>query len=256
MARTTALEKERSTLEANLALTGAVQKFFLPKSFDDDHPTLRFSGDYHAAQVCGGDWVHYERPSADSLTLLIGDVTGHGAAAAMITAAAASRYGAFRQLMPGASLKEAFLDLNRYLRELAAGEYQMTLTGFTLDARAMTLVGVTAGAPPCFLLRQGKLQTLTAPSTPLGDENFVIGDLATALEPHDRLVVFTDGISELELDNGRQLGLKGLSKLMLATAAMPVRAARDSVVSSLKSTLGARAPADDLTLAMVDVERA
>ena len=76
-------EKEKSRMASELKTAQTVQNTLFPKS-DFKNEQYNISGYYSPASECGGDWWYYYTDN-DKVYLLIGDATGHGAPAALIT---------------------------------------------------------------------------------------------------------------------------------------------------------------------------
>ena len=79
---------EKSRMDKDLEIVQTVQTTLLPPAELVERGGLSFAGKLHTAGICGGDWWTYRDLADGKLLLAIGDVTGHGASAAMITAAA------------------------------------------------------------------------------------------------------------------------------------------------------------------------
>src|SRR5262249_6726893 len=83
-------EQRLQVVERDLDIASAVQNFFLPvkKSLQSDR--LKLAGFYRPADRCSGDWWWYEKLNDQRFWLLVGDVTGHGAGPAVVTASVAT----------------------------------------------------------------------------------------------------------------------------------------------------------------------
>jgi serine phosphatase RsbU (regulator of sigma subunit) len=190
------LESERSKLERDLELTKAVQALCLPRADVWDGKRFSVGGFYRPASRCGGDWWWHEQPTADSIGVLLGDVTGHGAASAMVSASAASCYRLLRRTSDGTPTTDLLEPLSGALRDITAGEFMMTMSALSVDADGK-LRWVNAGGPPIFVLRPDKVDVLSSPGTPLGSDQFSLGKCEAVLQPGDRVFLFTDGLLEL-----------------------------------------------------------
>jgi len=253
-ARAARIEADRKELERDLALTAAVQTMFLPKKTASGTGRISLAGHYEPANRCSGDWWWYDaRPN--ELRVLVGDVTGHGAASAMLTASTATICRMIHKAAPNNPLDKMLAALHAELSEVAGGDYRMTMAGVVINERSRTLNYWSAGAPPIFVLRtDGKVDALSAPGTPLGSAgSFTLGTRARALSPGERVFVFTDGAFEIETSNGRQLGLRRLSAMLAATKGMSDEEASAAIAKQLKHVGEGRPLADDITYVVISI---
>jgi serine phosphatase RsbU (regulator of sigma subunit) len=249
------LAAQRRELEKDLELTAAVQKLLLPRrdSFETDHVSV--AGFSVTAAQAGGDWWFTETLSDGTVRVVLGDVTGHGAAPAMVAAVVA---GAFRGLQEtGAMGARSLLHvLNAVARDVSAGTYTMPFGLLELSpfGRASWF---SAAAPPLLVLRgDGTVDSITVPGTALGSAQFSVGERVFHLAPNERILLTSDGVAELRLSSGYDLGLRRLSKLLRNTSGTPLRDARDELAERLDTLRGGEALHDDVTFALVELSRA
>ncbi len=250
-ARGAQLELQRQAVEKDLAVTAAVQSLFLPREASAVAGPVRLEGSYRSAQQCGGDWWSYERLGSGGLRLLLGDVTGHGTASAMVTAAVAATHRTSRLLQEDADVEQLLATSNRALEELASGQYRMTMSAVELHADGR-LEFWSAAAPPILVAHDGKISAETLLGTPLGSGELFLGRKTLQLQPGDRVLVFTDGIPELVLSGGRALGLRGLKQLFTQTLKLPLDEARQQLVRGLDELRGEQPVEDDMTFIVLE----
>jgi len=244
-------------LDQDLALSGAVQQLFLPQEHHVLADDLELMGFYRPAARCGGDWWWHERTINGALLVVLGDVTGHGAGAAMLTGAVAS---SFRTLPVDQRARPHGLleGVDERFRGIAGGtEHHMTMVAFTVDATAAKIEMCNAGAPPLFVMHSDETVTpMVAPGSLIGADDLVIGDADMALRPGDRIFAFSDGLPELTRRNGRQLGYAGVKRLLQKTAGLTIQTARDTLVDALDGALGTEHQEDDYSFVLIDVRTA
>ncbi|NDD67808.1 serine/threonine-protein phosphatase, partial [bacterium] len=150
-------------------------------------------------------------PQTD-MVIGIGDVAGHGVAAALIMALSV---GIITQLSQSNGPLDALMaaynqDLTRHLSHLPARYVTCLMTHIQLDRLLLTYV--RAGHPPLMMVRDRQVMTLDAGDPMVGmypDETFTAHTVA--LQPGDRLVLYSDGITEAHLpDRGHPFGMDGL----------------------------------------------
>jgi serine phosphatase RsbU (regulator of sigma subunit) len=253
-----AIEAERSAMEKDLEVTQAVQTLCLPRERTLTSGPLSLLGYYQPALRAGGDWMWYESLSPGSMAVLVGDVTGHGAGSAMISACAASAYRLLRRRTNAASLEDLLTGVDETLRDIGGRDFLMTMSALEIDANAGALRWLNAGAPPILVMRaSGKIDVLSSPGNPLGSTQFLPGKKGVSFSAGDRAFVFTDGVVELELADrpGQPLGMRRLHQIFGETRGKSLDEASAMLQARLglshRKTSGAD-EMDDITFVLVD----
>ncbi|HTL36871.1 MAG TPA: two-component regulator propeller domain-containing protein [Kofleriaceae bacterium] len=236
-----------SELEREIELTSAVQEGFFPSEPSVRDGLLRLEGFYRAASQCSGDWWWYEA-RGDSYFILVGDVTGHGAGSAMVTAAAAS---CFRSLGNRVDDDARLQEMNEEVLRVSRGQYHMTLTALTLDVATGEFTIRSAGGVPVFSLPPtGRTKVHMCPGMPLGSTDFQAGVLEGQLTPGERILIMTDGIPEVAMSNAQLLGPRGVSNFYMQTRDQDVRVALDQLIKKVEA-VQAGSQDDDWTAVML-----
>ncbi len=200
-------EIEKTKIEDQLQLAGALQRLFIPKS-EIDFENYHVSSLYLPADQCGGDWWGYVR-SEKKLVLFIGDVTGHGYASAMLVATTRGYLSMLQndinqageiKLNPVQFLKI----LNHVIYESMGSELNMTALCLILDQETGKFQISSAGHNPLYIMNETtkEVHSFGTSGSRLGATPEIEAGMLDILEgeftPHtDRLVLFTDGIQEL-----------------------------------------------------------
>lgn len=213
--RREAAEKER--IEGQLELARAVQERLLPGRSPDTLP-LEAAGFWLPTRMVGGDYYDVLALADGGAALLIADVSGKGPAAAlvMVMMRTLARTHAARFVCPGEFLA--------YLNEELAGELDLytfiTACCVRVDA-AGNAAFAGAGHNPAFVFRAatGAVEPLASPQPPLGiarGERYEVAEFT--LGPRDRLLCYTDGVTEAEDERGAFYGEERLRETFSAAA--------------------------------------
>jgi sigma-B regulation protein RsbU (phosphoserine phosphatase) len=210
-------------------------------------------GDSVPAGVVGGDYFGVWQPTADALHFCVADVSGKGTPGALI---AAMLYASVRTLSSSSDSPETILgQVETILRnQLGEGHYVTIFYG-VLDLTTRVLNYVNAGhCPPIMRRHDGSVETLTPTRPVLGlmlDAAFHSERLRLA--SGDRLLLYTDGVTEAANDSGEEFGAEQLAGILDGSARpLPEQwhAIMDNVRGHAKGNF-----ADDATLLLISVRR-
>ncbi|ETK34918.1 hypothetical protein MPTA5024_16995 [Microbispora sp. ATCC PTA-5024] len=200
-------------LEEESQLTARLQNIILPPPDDPFAiPGLEIAVRYFPAETAplGGDWYQAIHLDHNQVLLAVGDVAGHGLAAA-------SAMAKLRHAITGLAFAEhepaqILVALNRLLRRMRP-DVLATAVVARYSPKDRILTWTHAGHPPVLLIRGDRVQRLLHPGVLLGvfeDVSYTAANLR--LEPEDLLLMFTDGLIERP---GRDL-FEGLDALCAA----------------------------------------
>lgn len=148
------------------------------------------------AHALSGDFYDVVPLDANRIALLVGDVSGKGAAAALIAASLQASLQTHLNL--DYDICQALHAVNCYLVQRTAPNHFATLFVGIYDSRSRNLRYVNAGHNSPILLRHtGEIERLGATATIVGAFcNWECGSETIRLEPQDLLLAFTDGVTE------------------------------------------------------------
>jgi sigma-B regulation protein RsbU (phosphoserine phosphatase) len=194
--------------------------------FDIAHawrPARSVSGDYFDVLELGGGKVG----------LCIADVVGKGMPAALLMSNVQAAVKAVASdSMPAHEVCER---VNRVLAgNLAAGSFVTMFYG-VLDCETRRLRYTNAGHVPPFAVRaQGALERLERGGALLGVfRNWAFEEGEIVLEPGDRVVLYTDGITELHNTGDEEFGEERLGRLLRDHRALGAAGLKDAIVNNL-----------------------
>lgn len=241
-----------ATVEKDYEVTAAVQSWFLPQADVFESGPFQLVGFYRGAEKCSGDWWWYEDLGGGRLWVIVADVTGHGAGAAMLTAAVATGISIQSQTREDVINRLARVNkdvLDRCKRKATIAMTVLVLNYETGEVQIYTM----GGLPALFVGLNGEHMVLSAAGTPLGSvDELQIGERSTRLGPGDRLVITTDGIIETAIQNGRQLGVRRFVNMIRDVRSMSLNDAAQQIVREVDQARSAQPQEDDFTFCLLE----
>lgn len=245
----------KSRMDKDLELVQTVQTTLLPSDELVQRGRLSFAGKQHSAGTCGGDWWTYHDLADGKVLLALGDVTGHGASAAMITAAAKAACDLACDLHDNRPSVSAVLSLmNQAVFHAGGRRLLMTCFAMTIDPRSGEIEFANAGHNFPWLARVGtgelRLSSLIAHGNRLGDERDSSYQVVrSTLVGGDRVLLYTDGVIECENTHGAQYGSRRMRDVIASAGDDPI-VLRDEMLRSVRAFSDGTLH-DDLTLVAV-----
>jgi sigma-B regulation protein RsbU (phosphoserine phosphatase) len=242
-------------MQQSLELARAVQQNLLPlrppaiDGFD-------IAGVSKYCDETGGDYydfVDLEPGDGPRIAIAVGDVSGHGIAAALVMASArAALRGAVGSVD---SAREAMERANRLLcADITDGSF-MTLVLLVIDPLAAVVRWVNAAhdAPLIYHPASDAFVELAGADVPIGiDETWTYTERSAPLPAGEILAALgTDGIWETENSRGEQFGRERWERLVRAYAACPAAEICRRIIADVDAFRGDTQPADDVTLVIV-----
>lgn len=248
---------EQVAIQKEVALAGSIQKAFASRSEIVDYGAVQVSGLWAPATQCGGDWWSVHKLPDGRVLVLVGDVTGHGVGAAMVTAAAKGCYDVVQRLR-GDDLKvvDVLHHLDATVRLVGGNHFNMTCFATLLDPANGQVTFANAGHVPPYLCspKEGggiELGSLVARGNPLGAGDApVYQERTRALHKHDILIWYTDGIVECANAQQQQYGDRRMQRLLRKIDKLDPnpRTVRDHIIRAVAAFQGGVPPDDDITL--------
>ena len=211
-----------------LKIAKTVQETLLPdKELSGDDWEL--CGKSKTATELGGDHVDWLQLSDGRILIIIGDVTGHGIAPALVQASMKVWLALNAETSPDAvSLVK---EINKLHINHGANKLNMTAWLGYYTPSTGELEFTSAGHPyPILLKEDGKIEMIKLPGMPIGS-TFRIrlkGEKLT-LNPGSSLILYTDGFAEIKNNSGIMLGFEGLSSICASTFGMNASDAINSI---------------------------
>jgi sigma-B regulation protein RsbU (phosphoserine phosphatase) len=219
--------RERAVLAGEMQAAQQVQRILAPTVLDTV-PGIRLAVAFHPIREVGGDFYSCSILPGNRQRILLGDVSGKGAAAAMTAAVLLGAAQGRDTDAPGALLDH----LNGVLTKMRLGGFATCLCAELSAAGTLTLAN--AGHLPPY--RNGEEMKLD-PGLPLGiTVDATYGEAEVHLLPGDSLTFISDGVVEAHSASGELFGFE-------RTAAISHRAAEE--IASVAQSFGQE---DDITV--------
>lgn len=226
------LRQKRWTLDRQLALAAKVHGSLLPKAVRNER--LNVDVRYLPIEEVGGDYcqVLFSDPATCYITVC--DVTGHGIGPGLLATRVSSevRYHILCRRGPH--------EIVRALNEFICDHFEETglfltfvVARIDLESRIITWSG--AGHPSPLLVRRDarvveRLESIHPLIGVMTDGFDQCAELSTRLEPGDRLIFYTDGITETANIQDRMLGIEGLGRICTEAMSVDLFAMADFVL--------------------------
>ncbi|MCK4872971.1 MAG: SpoIIE family protein phosphatase [Phycisphaerales bacterium] len=247
--------RDRMQLRESLALAMEVQQNLLP-SAPPTIPGLDIAGRSIYCDETGGDYYDFldlAQLGPGMLGVAVGDVTGHGIAAALLMTTARALLRS-RADLPG-SLADVMTDINRYLAEDTLQGRFMTLFLLVIDERRHTIRWVSAGHDPamCYDPAADEFDDLEGEDIPLGiNGDWRYHEATRDIDGQGRVVVIgTDGIWESRNPEGAMYGKAALRAVIRSHALLSADEISRAITDDLAAFRGAGIQEDDVTLVVV-----
>jgi phosphoserine phosphatase RsbU/P len=237
--------------EEELQRAREIQESLLPKQIPQ-LPGFEVASAWQPARAVGGDYFDVLKLDENRLALCIADVSGKGVPAALLMAnLQASLRASVRDLDSPARVCTV---VNGMLCEsIAAAKFVTFLCG-VLDAASRTFRYCNAGHPYPILVSSGALRTLDQGGAVLGVlPAWTYQNVSVDLSSGDRLLLFTDGITEAEGPQGEEFGEERVAAFAKAHAANSAANITQQLLSQVTEFCGAQFH-DDATLLVLAVK--
>jgi len=243
-------ERAKQKIEEELNVARTIQQNLLPRSLPDSG-WFRACGSSVASHQVGGDYFDVIRVDEESWAVIVADVSGKGVSSALL---ASLLQGAMITVSRAAKRLETRVQrLNRYMIERTQGEKYATVLCGVIEMNG-AIEYINAGhCSPILLSADGRFEYLDTTAMPVGlmeDTEFLAEK--KLLRPGDKLVIYSDGVTEAANPAGEFFGKKRLREVVTAHAAAGCAALHDAILESVTAFIASAAQADDITLLVVE----
>jgi serine phosphatase RsbU (regulator of sigma subunit) len=218
---------------------------------------------YEAATRCGGDWLFFDKADQSPwLHGLVGDVTGHGVPAAIMTGVAYGSFMGAQAVMETLRASETMGEtdrlqfmasiLNRAILSVGKSARLMTMCLVSLNTDTGELYYASAGHTPLlwFKSKTKKISPQTSTGNPLGvslDRAITVKKLQ--LEEGDLFALYTDGLLENHGPKNEMISKRRFYDIL--SSGRPVREIMQQIMGEAKAAWQDEEYADDVTMLIV-----
>ena len=246
-----AVRRQERQLERDIAMAREVQLRLLPpKAPKHEHADLAVR--FLPARTIGGDLYDFVDYGPGQTAIVLGDVSGKAAPAALFAALVSGIMRAAATQHPGPA--QMLTLLNDALQERKLESQYVVLLFVLWNDENRTLQIANSGAVQPIFCRGGQSMTVRAEGFPLGlfpDVTYEEFNLST--QPGDAVVFVSDGILDAENDSGEMYGDERLSSLLCSQRDRPAAEIAEAILGDVTRFQGGRDRFDDETIIVLRV---
>lgn len=237
---------EKARIEHELRIAAEIQRALLPPG-QHDGTFYRASGASLPSRAIGGDFYDFVDLPDGGVGVTVGDVSGKGPAAALLTAKIQGLLGAQVEGTPARTVSR----VNAGLTRRAVQAKYATLFYATLTPAGL-LTYCNAGHNPPIIYGPAGLRRLTNSSVPVGFfEDAQYADVQEQMQPGDVLVIYSDGVTEALDVQGEEFGEARLVTVIEERRGEEATDLLDEIIEAVQTFARGAAQHDDVTALVV-----
>ena len=247
-----AVKRQEQQLERDINMAREVQLRLLPTT-PPVHQNAELAVSFLPARAIGGDLYDFLEYSPNQTAIVLGDVSGKAAPAALFAALVSGimRSAAQQKLPPAAML--ASLNDALQERKLDSQYVVMLFALWNDDNRTLTIAN--SGAVQPIFCRSGQSITVKAEGFPLAMfPNATYEEFNVATQPGDAIVFVSDGILDAENEQGEMYGEDRLATLLCGSRDLPAQHIANAILSDVTQFQGSKDRFDDETIIVLRVK--
>jgi sigma-B regulation protein RsbU (phosphoserine phosphatase) len=243
--------RHEQQLERDLSMARQVQLRLLPSTVPV-HEHGEFAARFLPARSIGGDLYDFVEYDSNRSAIILGDVSGKAAPAALFAALVSGimRSAAAQKPGPGEMLKL----LNEALQERRLDSQYVTMLYAVWNDDNQTLQVANAGAVPPIFCRGGEITTMRVEGFPLGMfPEAEYEEFSVATQPGDAFVFISDGITDAENAQGEMYGTDQLTHVLCGHRNLPAVEIAEAVFADVARFQAGQPRFDDETILVLRV---
>jgi sigma-B regulation protein RsbU (phosphoserine phosphatase) len=246
-----AVHRQERQLERDIAMAREVQLRLLPPNPPvHDHAELAVR--FLPARTIGGDLYDFVDYGPGRTAIVLGDVSGKAAPAALFAALVSGIMRSAAQHRPEPAQMLALLNDALQERKLESQYVSMLFAVWNDESR--TLQVANSGAVQPVFCRSGESNTIRAEGFPLGMfPDVTYEEFSVTTQPGDAIVFISDGILDAENAKGEMYGQEQLAGLLCSHRGQPAQEIADTILSDVARFQGGHDRFDDETIIVLRV---
>jgi serine phosphatase RsbU (regulator of sigma subunit) len=243
-------EQSKLQLEEELRLARTIQQSLLPKSLPASG-WLRASGSSLASHEVGGDYFDVARITEHCWSAAVVDVSGKGVASALLASLFQGALITATEIP--AAMGHRIERLNGYLLDRTGGEKYATVFYCLIHRDGRMYYVNAAHCAPMIVRANGERCELDPSGMPVGlMEGAEFTVMEQHLSPGDKIVIYSDGVTEAQNLESRFFGKKRLREAVEAHAGESCAAIHDAIQEAVSAFTEGAPQSDDITLVVLE----
>ena len=236
-----------------LEIARSIQTSIMPKSLPSV-PGIAIAARYLPMETVGGDFYGFHTPDGRKLGVYVSDVVGHGVPAALISSMVKITF----ELESCNALKphELLAQVHRKLYSRLESNF-FTASYALIDLERMMMLNGNAGHPPLYLWRRCERRLYDHKPYgriigPFYDPRYEPANIP--ILPGDRIILYTDGITEAQNSAGKLFGEDSFREFIAAGDGLAPAEFIDTLIGRIRRWSGEKAGfTDDITIVVIDI---
>ncbi|HMH01270.1 MAG TPA: GAF domain-containing protein [Terriglobales bacterium] len=248
------IERQEKRLERDLALARELQFRLLPQS-RPQLANLEVAAKFSPARAIGGDLYDFVNYSLSRFAIVIGDVSGKGAPAAIYAALVSGILRSHAPIEPGPA--EMLSAVNFSLGERRIDGQFVSIIYAIWDDPNRTLQVANSGLPRPLYCHDGKIEVIEATGLPLGlFDDAEYDEFTFRAKPGDMFVFFSDGILDARNRAGDMFGRQRVEEIVGKSWEFSADWVVDSLFKAVAEHAAGVETFDDQTVVAIKVKNA
>jgi sigma-B regulation protein RsbU (phosphoserine phosphatase) len=242
-------EREKQHMEEELDIAREIQRGLLPSELPSEG-WFCAAGSSVASRQVGGDCFDMRQLGPDRWAVMVADVSGKGVSSALL---ASVLQGAFHfSALSSVPIEDGMARMNRFLSDRTKGEKYATVFFCMVSSNGVLRWANAAHPKPVVVRKTGELISLGTTGMPLGMlpvAEYTAQEIQ--LEPGDKVVIFSDGFSEAENEDGQFFDKNGMQDVIRDSAELDCTGMHGALLKRFEQYTEGTVLADDVTLVVL-----